>query len=670
MTKRNLKAFDKGKTLFIGSMRNKLIAAFLIIILIPMIFVTVYSITSMTKRAQEQMEQKLGSDNVSAQLMLKSEVLKYDAIASNIANDNTVKTPLFMGMTGQINEYGAKIKEKYPQLDNLVICTADGSEAYSTTDEYGEYLKDVIASKEIKTGIILKNGLEILSVCPIVSGEQSQLIGVVLVTHSLNNDKEVFTNIAKNIKTSVILYQKNELVSMTNGTDVLKDPKKDTDKFILKKALNAEEYFSGNTIGLFGGNYFVKYSAIKDITGKQVGNLAVAQTDKDLKNDQFITIITMGLIFLASIVFTTFAAVFSSNFFTKPIVSLMGLMKKVEAGDLTVRSAYRSSDEIGRLSQGFNNMIGVLGGMVNTIADKANEMTEVGDHLSKISESIVKDMDSIVAAINEVLSGAENNSAAIEQTTAGIEEINSKAVIIADESTNTELIGNNAVLSSEAGKNEVVEARESITELMDNIQTTSDSIESLEKNTNKIFEVIKAIIYIGEETKMLALNASIEAARAGAAGRGFAVVAEEIKNLSDETKRQVDKVKQLTGDINSGTKTVVLEMNKSLDKARREVDKIRDVEKSISNVTDSIQQVGNAISKITDASKSQADAISQMSDAMSNIASTTSETAASSSNVVATVNEEYQEIQKMITYVDRLNEMSASFKKVVGEFKI
>jgi len=665
------------KELIFGSMRNKLIAAFLVIILVPMIIVTIYSISTMTSTAKTQMEAKLKSNSVAENLMLESGINQYAAICQNITNDNSLKMPMQMGISYQLEEYGNKIKEKFKGLDSIAIYGSDAASIYATTNDFDALVKGVIENGKPLTGILSNKGLNIISIYPVVASDDSnasgkqKVIGGVVVAHNINSDDTMFMDMSSKIGTNVLLYEGKTLVKMVDKDKKVHVPQADSDKTLTSEnALKVSEYFNKSTVKLFSNNYFMDYRLIKDINGSVIGVVAVAETDHDLKTSQRNTIIIMLVILLISMVFTTLAAYGSSNLFTKPIIELKGLMKKVENGDLTVRSVNKSMDETGQLSESFNNMIDELSGIVHAITVRADEMTSVSGELEHISQTIVKDMDTIVQSMNEVMSGMESNSAGVEETTAGLQEISANASVIAKESKSTEEISDNAVQISESGKTATEDAKNSISVLMNDLEDTSGSIKELEDTTHKILEIIKGIINIESQTSLLALNATIEAARAGEAGRGFAVVAEEIKKLSGQTKEQVNKVKELIAEIELSNKKVVTEMDKSLQQSKHEVEKVNFVEKTISDVVASIDKLGSAIRKISKASESQAEATEQISAAMGGIASTTSETAACSSNVVATIGEEFKELQKLRSFIEELNDMSNDFKESINKFKL
>ncbi len=660
--------YQRTRGHLLSSMRNKLIAAFLVIILIPMIIVTFYSFSTMKGMASSEVRKELQSNSISLGLMFEAITKEYGIISQNIAFDNSIKMPLKFGLDSQIGVYCEKIKAEKKEIDALAIYKADGTKIYASSDEYEEYSKNVIAENRSITGVIQKNGLNIIAVSPVVD-DKDTVIGIVLVSHKIDN--ALLATISSKIDTNILLYEGKSLIAMAEPDKNIRVPEGESFKALYhSQALEGENYYGSNAVKLFGSNYFINYTAIKDVDNKVAGLLAVAQTDQKLKNSIIKTSMAMSIIFLFSLAFTLRAAVFASSRFTRPIIELMGLMKSVEYGDLTVRSQNRSTDEIGKLSLGFNKMIEELGSIVDTITRRAEEVTGVSDELAVISDTIIHDMDTVVKRIQEVLSGTESNSAALEQTSAGVEEISAKANLIAIEGKKTNGISANAIVISKSGKDAATDARNSVILLMDNLQNTASSIGELERLTQKIYEIIKVIIHVESRTNLLALNASIEAAKAGKIGKGFSVLAEEIKKLSAETKQQINMVKEFTDAINAETKLVVSQMQESLEQAQTETEKVNYVEKVITEIVDSINMVGTGIQKIAEASESQAEATEQMNLAMENVAATTTETAVNSAEVVKTVTDEFELIQRLRGFVDNLNAMSEGFKTTIAKFKV
>jgi len=122
----------------LSSMKTKLMAAFLLIILVPMIIVTFYSIFSMTDKAKTQIQENLKSSRISAELMFEAEMSKYEAMCRNISNDNSLKAPIKFGISSQVSTYCENMKSKTAELDVLAVYNQNGSSIYASSNEYDE----------------------------------------------------------------------------------------------------------------------------------------------------------------------------------------------------------------------------------------------------------------------------------------------------------------------------------------------------------------------------------------------------------------------------------------------------------------------------------------------------------------------------------------------------
>ncbi|MCX7920478.1 MAG: EAL domain-containing protein [Clostridia bacterium] len=367
-----------------GTSRNirvKLISAFLLIVLIPMLIVTIYSTISMMERSKQEIISRIKSNGVGAAAILNSEVKKYEIMCMNLVNDNVVRMTMQYGVPSQLYEYGGKLAKKHTDIDELAICFADGTKIFSKTGEFDNIIKKVLTTKKPENGIIYSNGLKIIS-ANLIMGTDSQnddgILGVILISHKLNDDKRLFKDIGVKLNTYAMLYENNSLVTMVdpNGDDItIVDEDK---KINTKNYMAYESYVSENKVSIANENYFIYYKTIKDLNGNPVGTIAVAENDGELKKKVIITIAGMGLIFLFFVVLAVWAAIIASNRFTRPIFSLANLMKKVESGVLNIRSDFNSNDEIGMLHHSFNNMVDELAASEDRL-DRAQSIAHVGN---------------------------------------------------------------------------------------------------------------------------------------------------------------------------------------------------------------------------------------------------------------------------------------------------
>jgi len=261
----------------------------------------------------------------------------------------------------------------------------------------------------------------------------------------------------------------------------------------------------------------------------------------------------------------------------KPLSSGVDLAKAIADGDLTQQVEIKRKDEIGLLADALNQMSSNLRAMFKNVVDGVQTLASASTELSSISKEMTAGAESTSARANTVAAGAEQTSqnmggvsAAMEQTT-----VNLSTVATASEEM-TATIGE---IASNAEK-----ARKVTAEAVDSAQRVSGTMDSLGTAAKEIGKVTETISAISSQTNLLAPNATIEAARAGAAGKGFAVVANEIKELARQTATATEDIKARIEGIQSSAGNAV---------------------KDIGSVTEVIRQVNEIVSGIAAAIEEQ-----------------------------------------------------------------
>jgi methyl-accepting chemotaxis protein len=279
----------------------------------------------------------------------------------------------------------------------------------------------------------------------------------------------------------------------------------------------------------------------------------IAQVQGEI--DERISTIITSIMVIAAVLLVIFGivGVVLSNTFLRPLQQIKDNLDDIAAGegDLTRRLPINGDDELGQLAGSFNRFVEKIHGLVRQIVDMTGQLTELVGQVSAQTQRSEEAMerqrhetDQVATAINEMSAAAHE----VAQSAQGAAE--------AAQKTDTE---------GQAAKHVVDGSIERIHTLVQDIRDSGLSLDTLQKDVSSIVSVLDVIRSIAEQTNLLALNAAIEAARAGEAGRGFAVVADEVRALASRTQQSTQEIQGMIDRLQKGTQDAVTAMRRSSD---------------------------------------------------------------------------------------------------------
>ncbi|EIV8465883.1 methyl-accepting chemotaxis protein [Vibrio vulnificus] len=285
----------------------------------------------------------------------------------------------------------------------------------------------------------------------------------------------------------------------------------------------------------------------------------------------------------------------------KPLLKLkkavLGLSKG--SGDLTARLTVEGGDDLAQISEGFNRFVQSLQGM----------MLQVSEASQNISSNIVQ-LNQTAVENEKVLI---THSAETDQVVTAITEMSESARSVAENVTQSNRITEGASKEAKQSLEIVNNAVTTVSALVNDVEEMSNRIVSMNQDANKISEVLNVIGEISEQTNLLALNAAIEAARAGEQGRGFAVVADEVRALAARTQNSTTEISEMLSKLLDGTSSVVASMERTKQQCQSTASKTSEVSNSLNLMSGSVRDIDDISTQIAAATEEQSTVAAELS---------------------------------------------------------
>ena len=383
---------------------------------------------------------------------------------------------------------------------------------------------------------------------------------------------------------------------------------------------------------------------------KNIANTLIKDADDDAqlgikKSKQEVnqSLSISSIMALIAILLSTILTIFINRIISVPLKEISIAAEKIAAGDLTnsIPSSNRS-DEVGVLVRSFNKMTDNLCRIVRELLEGVNVLS------SSASE--------ILASTTQVASSSIETATAVSQTTATVEEVKQTAQLSNQKAKYVSDTSQKAAQVSVNGKKSVELSVEGMNRVQTQMSIIAENIVKLSEQSQSIGEIIATVNDLADQSNLLAVNAAIEAAKAGEQGKGFTVVAQEVKNLAEQSKQATNQIRSILSDIQKAMSTAVLSTEQGTKAVEAGVKQSMEAGESIQVLSDSISEVAQAAVQIAASSKQQSVGMDQVTLAMENIK------LASSQNVAGTKQAE--------AAAQNLHDLGQKLKELVERFKI
>jgi methyl-accepting chemotaxis protein len=380
------------------------------------------------------------------------------------------------------------------------------------------------------------------------------------------------------------------------------------------------------------------------VNGEEIASIymkvSLNELQQAISNAVWASILTIAVISLLSAIISYFI----QASIVKPISAAVAALRDIAEGegDLTQRLPVNSNDEVGQLALWFNTFIERMHSVIQDFSNTATELNGSAELLSLTAK--------------ETEQGAVNQQAEIEKMVSAVREMSAVVDDVAHNVTQTADNAEEADKEATSGREVVTSTMLQIEHLSTDINTAAEVINKLRQETDDIGSVLDVIRGIAEQTNLLALNAAIEAARAGEQGRGFAVVADEVRTLASRTQSSTQEIQAMIEKLQSGAREAVTVMEKGTLQAEESVKQASDAGRSLEAITAGVSTIRDRTNQIASASEEQSSATREMESNIGNISEIAQRTSSGSVEIA--------------TSTAKLADMAANMERAVKQFKL
>ncbi|TDU13782.1 methyl-accepting chemotaxis protein TlpC [Bacillus subtilis] len=485
----------------------------------------------------------------------------------------------------------------------------------------------------------------------------------------INGNEDIVDLLGEKTGDTITIFQGDTRVA----TNVMKNGERAVDtqasSEVIAAVLKKGKRFYGQA-DVAGSSYQTAYMPLKDQNGNIIGMLYTGANQSILASLTQSLFTQFAIVLVIVIIVSVILVLVFTRKINKRLNALKSAFESAGNGDMTIEVSDKTGDELSELSVYYNKMRMKLNDTIQTVQQSALQLASASQQLSAGAEETNQASEKITEAVQQIANGAqdqitriENSESSLKQASADIRDISANTAAIADK-------GQLAQSKADIGQKEIANVQAQMDAIHQSIQKSGEIIHQLDGRSKQIEQILSVITQIADQTNLLALNAAIEAARAGEQGKGFAVVADEVRKLAEESQQSAGQISKL-----------IIEIQKDMNRSARSVEHVKT--EAAEGVT-MIQRTRDAFKEIAAATGEISAEISDLSASVTNIsasahqindsfAANTADIKESTKNTrqaAALTEEQFAAMEEITAASETLSQLAEELTGIISQFKM